>query len=55
MAETVLDRKWMAMRDNEAGPGWDWVVIVPGKENITNLDEPTARRIVEDHNRHADS
>ena len=47
----VLDREWSIMRDHECGPGWDWLVVVPGKENIVNLDEETARRVADDHNR----
>jgi hypothetical protein len=43
---------WSYLRDNEAGPGWDWIVVRPGEgENITDLDEATARMIVRDHNR----
>ena len=47
----MMDMEWIVLQDNEAGPGWDWMVIVPGKENVTNLDEETARRIAADHNR----
>ena len=47
----MIEARWEVLQDNEAGPGWDWMVIVPGKENIVDLDEETARRIAADHNR----
>lgn len=46
----TLDVEWSAEWDNEAGPGWDWFVSVPGREPIMGLDEDLARRIVADHN-----
>lgn len=45
-----MDREWRVFWDNEAGPGWDWCIEIPGKENIMGLDEETARRVAEDHN-----
>lgn len=45
-----MDQEWHVFWDNEAGPGWDWCVQIPGKENIMGLDEATADRIVRDHN-----
>lgn len=44
-----LDVPWMLMQDNEAGAGWDWIVVVPGGENIVGLSEVVARRIATDH------
>jgi len=46
-----MDEEWSVSYDNEAGPGWDWCVIIPGHEPIMGLDEALARRIVDDHNR----
>lgn len=45
-----MDAEWKALWDNEAGPGWDWFISIPGKEPIMGLDEETARRIAADHN-----
>lgn len=45
-----MDREWAVLWDNEAGPGWDWCVIIPGLEPIMGLSEELARRIVNDHN-----
>lgn len=46
----MLDREWAISFDNEAGPGWDYVVVIPGYENIMGLAKEVAERIVDDHN-----
>lgn len=49
MRET-LNKPWSVLHDNEAGPGWDWCVVVPGHENITGLSKDIAYRVAGDHN-----
>jgi hypothetical protein len=45
-----LSAPWSAHYDNEAGPGWDWFVSIPGGEPIMGLSQALAGRIVADHN-----
>lgn len=46
----MLDQEWSISFDDEAGPGWDYIVVIPGYENIMGLAKEVAERIVDDHN-----
>lgn len=43
-----LNQRWSMLWDNEAGPGWDWMVVTGDVEHITGLSEALARRIIAD-------
>lgn len=47
----MLNEEWSISFDNEAGPGWDYIVVIPGYENIFGLPKELAERIVDDHNK----
>jgi hypothetical protein len=49
-ASRASDLPWEVFEDNEAGPGWEWCIAIPGGQRIMGLREEIAYRIVGDHN-----